>query len=460
MDTLCQDKTTCEIYSELQPYRYRTSVQSALFSYIHHGIRNPININLKYRLNSFARALISLGNSNKYVYSSEKKCDILFRYYNNSKNYIGTQTLLSKSLSKNNISTGIISESTLDRFNDFHGVYKLSMGSFISKALINALNEECSELSKKIREYQYNLDQEMVFQYLLHIVWRIEEEANIIQQLIERVKPSLFILTNEKDPIDTAAFIASKKSSIKTLFIPHGFPQRSQSPIKSDYIGSYSPYHDGYLSELGKNGAKVIPLGWLEPSLMSEKMLEELIERNSQDKQKRKHINVLFLSQISGWNMHKCYSLVKHVPNLLKALDKNSTINSVTVRLRPNERKDPVIHSLFEACNLKKLRLSEASSIEKDLSICDMLVGFSSTGLLYAPYLGLRGIEIRDRTVNSVWGENLLPDDHVYYIDKEFDENDFNEFINNTVNLLNAEKYFYHYRKERNFSDLLSILRK
>jgi hypothetical protein len=76
-----------------------------------------------------------------------------------------------------------------------------------------------------------------------------------------------------------------------------------------------------------------------------------------------------------------------------------------------------------------------------------VVIAFSSTGLLYAPYLGLNGIEIRNEEIDSVWGETVLPNESVLHINKEKDWSKLRELILRK-NFPRGNEVFYNWKDE------------
>ena len=194
-------------------------------------------------------------------------------------------------------------------------------------------------------------------------------------------------------------------------------------------------------------------LGWLEPKVI---LTDDCYNSSENTIQKRGKYNILFLSSLSGWEVHRCESLLERVPDILKTLNQMPEVETINVRLRRNEYNDLVVKTLLTACAGSKLRISGMnSSITDDLKACDIIISFNSTGILYGPYLNKKAIEIRDPKINSVWGDTVLPSEQVYQINNVFDSKDFSQFILESP-ILQGKNVFYNWGDElKAFSEYL-----
>jgi hypothetical protein len=446
--------TTCELYHNVGSAKLSLSVQSALFCYLHHVTKPPhvkrwpvetIQKNLKY-VTRFAYQSFS-----KKAIIKKNKVDILFNYFSPSNHCLGVQINSASQCLKSGLRTGVISSKQIPKLPEFSHQFHLSegvisWGSFIPRSKLNKIEDECHEASI-ILSQQVELGHfSEISSHLVRLATRIEEKASILQHFLEAISPELVVLVHGKMLEDTAMEIACKTIGIPTALIPHGFLQKSYSPLSASYIMSYCPHHDGYLKELSSPENKIIPLGWLEPSVSLGSNKTRSAHRDSFVHSSDKY-NILFLSSISGWEIHRCPSLVKRVPEVLKALEEMPEVENIRVRLRPDEAKNLLIQTLLDISGASKLEISVNQPIEDDLSRCNTLMSFNSTGVLYGPYLNMRAIEIRDKAINSVWGNSVLPNQQVYQVEGEFDSRDFKDFVVNSPTLL-GEKVFYNWKNE------------
>jgi hypothetical protein len=59
----------------------------------------------------------------------------------------------------------------------------------------------------------------------------------------------------------------------------------------------------------------------------------------------------------------------------------------------------------------------------------------------------MKAIEIRDRTINSVWEETVLPSHQVYQINDHFNSKEFCDFVINSK-ILQGKDVFYNWGLE------------
>lgn len=450
-----RNKTTCEIYHEIPILELLPSVQSSLFRYLHLGLNNhPLN-QTKTQLINIAKSVYS--NANLYIQSHKKnKLDILFRFYDINNNYLGIQNRLVKNIHAKGLKTGIISNKILS-LNEFDEVLYLPLSFTISSVRRKKIINQCKYISSYLEKHNLgNINR--INSYLIQVAIQIERQARFIKRLLEIKETKLVILTNPKDVGDTAMQIACTNVGIPSIIIPHGFPQRSQYPLSSSFVASFAPHHHDYLKHMSLPNTELYKLGWLEPSVtLPNHFYIDNKENNSNINIREKH-HILFLSQISGVDIHRCKSLLYYLPDILKTLDKMAEVEIITLRLRSQEVNNTSIMKLFNDCECKKLRITKNSSIIDDLKSCSMIMSFSSTGLLYAPYLNKKAVEIRDEMINSVWSSSVLPKEQVYTIGQHFNSSEFSDFVLNTP-ILNGESVFHNWGSEyKDFDNFLDKL--
>ena len=472
-------KTTCELYHEVNPLELLPSVQSSLYYYLHHirnGFENPRSRSLKRLIASLPEKTYTLTkNSSAYLlYKYQlkrnfKECDVIFNYFLSSPHALGIQKKLAEKCQEQGLVTGLVGQKSKNRpcnisslkqekfrqvisVPDNLGIFSSKISSKIHREVIDQCKYICSSLEK------FNLFNpgSEDWLYLVNLATQVEKNACLLRRLLEVASPKLVILSHGKFPEDAAMQIACNDIGIPSMLVPHGFPQTSLSHITASFIMSYCPHHDGYLRQISSNANQVRGLGWIEPSIKLTDSLFSSVKENHCFDTKQK-LNILFLSSMSGWNTHRCHSLVERVPDILKTLNKMPEVETINVRLRSNESNDLVIKTLLAACAGSKLRISRMNNpIIEDLKACDIVMGFNSTALLYGPYLNKKAIEIRDRQINSVWGGTVLPKKQVYQIEEEFNPDELTEFVLNSP-ILKGEEVFYNWGFElKAFSEYLS----
>ena len=468
-----QAKSTCELYHAVHPLELRPSVQSSLYYYLHHvwmgrtkfGAKKRINKKSKFNLKDKIKGSVkNLANNffNHYQFKNRDRCDVIFNYFIASPHGLGIQKLLAEQCQVQGLRTGIVGfqpNFSGMELSEFNSVLPLRLSNKIpefnlSSKTCQEIIEQCSYIySFFAKAYSLKYDPEGYLD-LVNLATQIEQKACLLRQLLETIKPKLVILSHGKVLEDTAMQIACHKTNTPSMLIPHGFPQRSLSSLTASFVMSYCPHHDDYLRKISADSTRIMKLGWLEPGVT---LTKDFCNSSEHVTQARGKYNILFLSSLSGWKVHRCESLLERVPDILKTLNKMPEVETINVRLRRNEYNDLVIKTLLTACAGSKLRISGIDSpITDDLKECDLIIAFNSTGLLYGSYLNKKAIEIRDPKINSVWGNTVLPSEQVYQINDVFDSEDFSQFVLESP-ILKGKNVFYNWGYElKAFSECLS----
>lgn len=458
-------KTTCELYHAALTPNLLPSVQASLYHCLHFSFFSGGNYpqvpqrSLKKRVKAVLQdqhTSWKLSHSHRAV--ERYQCDVIFSFFNTQSNYFGIQKQLAKQCQAQGLRTGMVSRGKFPQCTEFDDGFLQTREFSLPEKIEKKVVEQCRYiLSHLENSHLLDLDLNKRHLDLVRFATQIERQAIWMKHLFELKSPKLVILTNAKDLQEVAMQIACTDTGTPSMLIPHGFPQRSQYPLAASLVMSYCPHHDNYLKELSLVPDQVRSLGWLEPRVALSNRLETFVEEKFTTQEKEKY-KVLFLSQLSGWEVHRCLSVVDRMPPILKALDKMHEIETITLRLRPNEINNIFIKTLLAVCGCSKLKISTNEAIADDLQENNTLMSFSSTGLMYGPYLGMRAIEIRDETINSVWGGTVLPSKQVYQIGEDFEPDDFSKFIANS-RILNGQEVFHNWGSElESFTQYLNTI--
>lgn len=475
-----QPRTTCEVYHAVGPLDLRPSVQSSFFYYLHHVLarsqsQKSINkfekrnrFGLKNKIKSLIKNIYPSGNSlGKYHSISSYQCDVIFNFFASSPHSLGIQRKLAEQCQLAGLKTGMVGifAQRRDRnllamdLPEFDHIFPLQQFNEIFEFNLPRISRQ--KIIEQCRHIQLSLEKfgcssPNASEYLAECAIQVEKKACIFQRLLEEVNPKIVILSHGKTMEDAAMLIACHKADKKSMLVPHGFPQKSMAPIHASIVTSFGPHHDRYLKDISRSSTQIMKLGWLEPSTTLKNNVCNISDNSSRNKGK---YNVLFLSSLYGWEIHRCESLLERVPDILKTLNKMPEIETINVRLRHNEYNDLVIKTLLSSCAGSKLRRSGMNNpISDDLNACDIIISFNSTALLYGPYLNKKSIEIRDQKINSVWGSSVLPSKQVYQINEVFDSQDFCQFILDSP-VLKGNSVFYNWGHElKTFSDYLKSI--
>jgi len=445
-----RSKTTCELYHEILVSDLRPSVQTSLYHCLHMP-QGEASEALYKDHRTIAKNILKKINiiPDRWYQSRLKyrnKCDVIFSYINDSSNYLGIQQRLAEKCTSLGLRTGIIHQGNLNRPLLFPEII-LSEECFLPIKLQRKIVDQCRYLYSHFRRSNITgLQSRRDYFILTYFALQVEGLARWAKYLLEVTDPKLVILTNAKDLQDAALQIACADNDVTTMLIPHGFPQMSQYPLSASLIMSYGPQHDGYLNRLSCGTDQLRGLGWLEPTVTLSGNIASFVKETANFNE-RDGYKVLFLSQLTGANRHRCPSLVEHVPAIIGALEKMDVVKTITFRLRHDEQSNLHAAKLLSGCKSQKLRISMNNSIVDELKANNTIMSFSSTGLLYAPYLNMKAIEIRDKKINSVWGENILPKEQVYQIVDSFNPNEFIDFVEQSP-ILQHEEVFYNWQLE------------
>ncbi len=467
-----QAKTSCELYHAVYPLELLPSVQSSLYYYLHH-IRNRF---ANTRSRSLKRQIVDLVKNSSahlsYKYQLKRnfnRCDVIFNFFTPSLHALGIQKKLAEKCQEQDLRTGIVVQKSKNRLRDisrlkleeFEQVISLPenfeiSASNMSSKIHREIIEQCKHICSCLERFDLFCPGSEDYLCLANLATQVEKKASLLRRLLEVASPKLVILSHGKIPEDTAMQIACNDTGTQSMLVPHGFPQKSLSQLTASFIMSYCPHHDGYLRQISLTTSQVRGLGWIEPSVtLADGQCSSVKENHVFDTKEK--LNILFLSSMSGWNWHRCQSLLERVPDILKTLNKMPEVETINVRLRDNEHNNLVMKTLLTACAGSKLRISRIGNpIVEDLKACDIVMAFNSTALLYGPYLNKKAIEIRDQKINSVWGDTVLPREQVYQIREEFNPHEFTEFVLGS-RILKREEVFYNWGCElKAFSECLS----
>jgi hypothetical protein len=452
-----QPQTTCELYYKVFDPELRSSVQVALYYYLHsNSFYYPLTKRVVIQ-DTFENIVNSSNLFYNFYFKNSKKCDVIFSFFNINSNFLGIQRQLAKQCLSKGLKTGIVcAEKFFEdvQCSDFIDYFPLSLSHLVSSKVKKEVIEQCRKIDRDLEKITSDFKKDRISLKLISMAMCIEKLAIVSKYLLENQRPKLFLSVQAKNIQDIALQMACKEIGIPSLLVPHGFPQRSRYPLTLSLIASYCPHHDNYLKQLSVAPASVVPLGWIEPRANLLDDLDTEIAQTNNSPQREKY-NILFLSQISGAKIHRCESLVKLIPDVLKTLEQMPEVQTITMRLRLMEAENNQIKEMLAECGASKLKISVNKSLVEDLKATNMLMAFSSTGLLYGPYLNMKAIEIRDRAIDSVWGETVLPREQVYQIGDRFNSKEFSDFITSSK-LLKGKNVFYNWGVElESFSQYL-----
>ena len=195
----------------------------------------------------------------------------------------------------------------------------------------------------------------------------------------------------------------------RILFIPHGLPQKSFCSLNFDFVLPLT---------ITKEWKDVFPntyqlhVGWLETALLSKAVSGK--RRSNPDRKK-----ITYLSQISGAKVHRIADFIDLAEFFItQAL--SLTQFQFNIRLRDKTEKlmlDPAI--IKKAESFSHIEFSSMTSTPLNCSDTDLIVGASSTGLLYGNFLKVPIVQLTTKTVQSHWPFRLTEESLVYVLENE-----------------------------------------
>ncbi|MEB3341634.1 hypothetical protein [Okeania sp.] len=348
----------------------------------------------------------SIFDINKQQYCS---ANVVMNYITPQENYLGIQNVLAQELKKIGLTTVMLFNQNPKHMKNVD-LSNFAKSFFVGKGrLTNSQQYEANYYQSLIDKRTLEIGYRNCYFNIFDNTLEIKSFTENYKLILEKIQPKYVILLNNRHQFDTALKIAAKSLGIKTILIPHGHPQISQGIFDTDCVVSLSKASLSYLKKISSSNTRIKTLPWLEP--VARKIPLTLPKKPSS----RYPLTVLVLSQDSGWKMpHRCVSLLTRLIELLQGLVLISEVGKVILRRRFVQKDDEFFQKkLSTVINSPKVVITGKNHLVDDLSVSDVIVSLSSTGLLYAPYLRKKGIEIRDNLISSVWGGSLLSDKHI-----------------------------------------------
>lgn len=227
---------------------------------------------------------------------------------------------------------------------------------------------------------------------LYHFLWQLFISIFIFQSF-RKVK--LLITLNPFSWMDFGFLIAANHANIKKWFYPHGLPQKSMLLHDFDYITPLTTFDEVWF----EYGAKFINMRWAE--CVSGVPVRKKIGKNS--------FNILFISQLSGSELHKVRSLWSLSVEAIQALLLRPDVHRVRLRVRDIEEL-----KYFSNTDEKlDVSLMNGGTINEDIVRSDILLSSSSTGLLYSQCFNKPVIQLVDDEIIDIWPYQLTSEQRV-----------------------------------------------
>lgn len=389
--------TTCQLINQYSNLSICDAARTALYMSYHFNIFKDRE--KQYSLNQ------NIFDINKQQYFP---VNVVMNYITPQENYLGIQNVLAQELKKIGLTTVMLFNQNPKNMKNVD-LSNFTKSFFVGKGrLTNYQQYEANYYQSLIDKRTVELGYRDCYFNIFDNTLEIKSLTENYKLILEKIQPEYVILLNNRDQFDTALKIAAKSLGIKTILIPHGHPQISQGIFDTDCVVSLSKASLSYLKKMSSSNTRIKTLPWLEPVARN-------IPLTLQEKPSYRYpLTVLVLSQYAGWKTHRCVSLLTRLIELLQGLVLIPEVGKVILRRRFVQMDDRFFQKkLSTIINSPKVLITGKNNLQDDLSVSDVIVSLSSTGLLYAPYLRKKGIEIRDNLISSVWGGSLLSDKHI-----------------------------------------------
>jgi glycosyltransferase involved in cell wall biosynthesis len=229
-------------------------------------------------------------------------------------------------------------------------------------------------------------------------------------------------------PIERLISRLVEMTECKTVFIPHGLAQRSFHGLPFDYVIPPTMTSEWRAIYPTSQHAHI---GWIEAQ-EANKIVKHDNKITSNNKLKMR-TRITFLSQINGAKIHRLPDLIEvaefFISNVL-ALENEAY--EFDIRLRNESEKELLNGKLVKkADSCENIIFSTMSDVPLSMIETDLLVGASSTGLLYSCFLKVPSIQLTTSRIQDHWPFILSADSSHYVIDSEI--RDFSDVLLETL---------------------------
>ncbi len=281
------------------------------------------------------------------------------------------------------------------------------------------------------------------------------EQKYLNQIIIQQLEQMGFFATAYKMLVSTVAYVASKldlscvktftvlfpfsaterylfeliNQQCRTILLPHGLPQRSFCRQNFDYVFALTT-STAWRQLFPKS--HVVHVGWPEiiPMLTRQKGFGRSVG-NTVIQHRKRHIT--FLSQLTGATIHRMDDFVRVAEFFIsEAMKLDQKQYLIEIRLRNQDEIDLIDDFLVKQVEISK-NVSFVIMADSLLSNCktDLLVGTSSTGMLYSSYLRVPSIQLTTKQILAHWPFELSGKNELYIY--QDDKRDFCSLISKIV---------------------------
>lgn len=196
----------------------------------------------------------------------------------------------------------------------------------------------------------------------------------------------------------------------KVIFLPHGMPQLSITTTRPDVVLSVT--QDDKWQEIFPN-AQIVYAGW--PEVFRQQI--PLVSQASDAAVSAKRKTILFLSQINGRETHKLDDFLEVASHFITfALSNEGRGYDIILRLRNSAELDLLDKEFVSAIQASpNIRLSMMSDTPVHALDIDLVVSASSTGLLYAPIMGVPLLQLTTNRIVQHWPFVFDSEDSIHF---------------------------------------------
>jgi glycosyltransferase involved in cell wall biosynthesis len=262
------------------------------------------------------------------------------------------------------------------------------------------------------------------------------QSAIYIKKTLDLSQLKIFYVLFPYSPFEVFLNNLKELFGFKTIFVPHGLPQKSFTRDSYDYVFAVTNqisiwkrlYPESIICHLG--WSEVMPSG-------VEKKFNQIKPIYGRMKNRKK---ITFLSQLSGFQIHKLDD-IKVITEAFLAWASLQSDYHVNIRLRNDSEKSLIDRDLLQKLNANDLIIfttMKESNLEDENT--ELLISISSTGLLYAQTKAIPSLQIVTEKILDIWPFNIAAHSCIYCEKVNFDKVIFDAISSNKVKY-NYAKY-------------------
>ncbi|HCG5284341.1 glycosyltransferase [Vibrio parahaemolyticus] len=217
-----------------------------------------------------------------------------------------------------------------------------------------------------------------------------------IGEILKGSKLDVFFVLFPFSPFELLLRTMKDIESFKTVFVPHGLPQKSFTNIDFDYVFSFT--NETKLWNQLYPKSMIVQTPWAENFLCSDN--KGILKFNDIK-------TITFLSQISGGEVHRIEEF-KEIAHRFIRWSVSQTKYNVNIRLRNEHEKKALNDELVvEVERSDNVQFTTMGQTTLDCEKSDLLVSVSSTGLLHAQKICASSLQLSTKELVDIWPYNM-----------------------------------------------------